>query len=178
MIHLCPDGSIQVLSAVDDNSNENQIINQQQYRLNYSNSAVTPSIQQYEETAAVTHQSHSTNEIHFDHYSVVSLQQKKTLFKYDRLLESSLPPATEIQLNSDHSKTISQDIDPIVKINLDLTDETMEINSEDDDNSLPEIFFKRIIAPTPRTEISDLCTPNRHNRSRSHTNKQTMNMDR
>ena len=46
LIHLCPDGSIQVLSAVDDNSNENQIINQQQYRLNYSNSAVTPSIQQ------------------------------------------------------------------------------------------------------------------------------------
>lgn len=42
LIHLCPDGSIQVLSAVDDSSNVN---NQQQYRLNYSNSAVIPSIQ-------------------------------------------------------------------------------------------------------------------------------------
>jgi len=42
LIYLCPDGSIQVLSAVDDSSNVN---NQQQYRLNYSNSAVIPSIQ-------------------------------------------------------------------------------------------------------------------------------------
>jgi hypothetical protein len=46
LIHLCPDGSIQVLSAIDENSNENQIINQEQYRLNYSNSAIRPSIQQ------------------------------------------------------------------------------------------------------------------------------------
>jgi hypothetical protein len=45
LIHLCADGSIQVLSAVDDNSNENPIINQQQYHLNYSNSAITPLIQ-------------------------------------------------------------------------------------------------------------------------------------
>jgi len=45
LIHLCADGSIQVLSAVDDNSNENPIINQQQYHLNYSNSAITPAIQ-------------------------------------------------------------------------------------------------------------------------------------
>ena len=35
----------------------------------------------------------------------------------------------------------------IVNINLDLNDETMTVNSEDDENSLPEIFFKRIIAP-------------------------------
>jgi hypothetical protein len=34
-----------------------------------------------------------------------------------------------------------------VKINLDLNDETIEGNSEDEENSLPEIFFKRIIAP-------------------------------
>ncbi len=46
LIHLFADGSIQVLSAVDDNSNENPIINQQQYHLNYSNSAITPSNQQ------------------------------------------------------------------------------------------------------------------------------------
>ena len=76
-----------------------------------------------------------------------------------------------------------------MKINLDLTDETMENNSEDDNNSLPEIFFKRIIAPTPQTENSNLRMANhhmrrnshqknRHNRSRSHTNKQAINMDR
>jgi len=46
LIHLCPDGSIQVLSAIDENSNKNQIINPEQYHLNYSNSAITPPIQQ------------------------------------------------------------------------------------------------------------------------------------
>ena len=35
----------------------------------------------------------------------------------------------------------------IVEINLDLSDETTEERNEDDENSLPEIFFKRIIAP-------------------------------
>jgi hypothetical protein len=38
-----------------------------------------------------------------------------------------------------------------VKINLNLNDETMEENSEDDENSLPEIFFKRIIAPESKS---------------------------
>ena len=72
LINLCPDGSIQVLSAVDhDDSNENL----QQYRLNYSNSAVL-----------------------------------------------DVTP------------------DPVINIDLDL-------NDEDDENSLPEIFFKRIITP-------------------------------
>ena len=42
LIHLCADGSIQVLSAVDEKSNENQ----QQYQLNYSNSAILPKVQQ------------------------------------------------------------------------------------------------------------------------------------
>jgi hypothetical protein len=46
LIHLCPDGSIQVLSAIDENSNKKQIINQEQYHLNYSNSAITSAIQQ------------------------------------------------------------------------------------------------------------------------------------
>jgi hypothetical protein len=35
----------------------------------------------------------------------------------------------------------------MVDINLNLNDETMTINSEEDENSLPEIFFKRIIVP-------------------------------
>ena len=44
----------------------------------------------------------------------------------------------------EHPLTVTKnDHDPIVKINLDLND----VNSEDDENSLPEIFFKRIIAP-------------------------------
>jgi hypothetical protein len=46
-----------------------------------------------------------------------------------------------------YSKTGAQDDDPVVKINLDLTDETIEENSENEENSLPEIFFKRIIVP-------------------------------
>jgi hypothetical protein len=96
-----------------------------------------------------TQQSHSKNEILFDHLimdnnSVISLQQKQTLFKYDRPLTTL---TKDVQLHSDHSKIISQNDDPIVKINLDLNDETMEGNSENDENSLPEIFFKRIIAP-------------------------------
>lgn len=44
LIHLCPDGTIQVLSAVDENSKGNQIDTQQQYQLNYSNSALRPAI--------------------------------------------------------------------------------------------------------------------------------------
>ncbi|CAF3532869.1 unnamed protein product [Rotaria sordida] len=170
LIHLCPDGSIQVLSAVDDNSNENQLIHQQKYHLNYSNSALTPSMQQnhiltdesslpleYETTATTTldlktnSQSHSKNEIHFDHLiidnnSILSLQQKKTIFKYDSSLGCSSTHANEVQLNNNHTKIISQDSDPIVMINLDLQDEIMEINNRDDENSLPELFFKRIIA--------------------------------
>ena len=39
LIQLCADGSIQVLSAVDEKFNEKQTINQQHYDLNYSNSA-------------------------------------------------------------------------------------------------------------------------------------------
>jgi len=119
LIHLCPDGSIQVLSTIDENSNENQIINPEQYHLNYSNSAIIPSIQQ----------SHSKNEILFDHL----IRDNNSILA--------------LQHNSDDSKTISQDNDPIVKINLDFNDETIEGNSEDEENSLPEIFFKRIIAP-------------------------------
>ncbi|CAF2968628.1 unnamed protein product [Rotaria sp. Silwood2] len=179
LIHLCPDGSIQVLSAVDDNSNENQIINQQSHHLNYSNSALPPSMQQnhiftgkffqyiyfyessllleYETTATTTldlktnSQSHSKNEIHFDHLiidnnSIVSLQQQKTIFKYDSSLEYTSKHPSELQLNSNHSKIVSEDNDPIVRINLDLQDEMMELNNKDDENSLSEIFFKRIIA--------------------------------
>jgi len=52
-----------------------------------------------------------------------------------------------ISTQQSYSKTVAQDDDPVVKINLDLTDETIEENSENEENSLPEIFFKRIIAP-------------------------------
>ena len=71
-----------------------------------------------------------------DNNSILSLQHNKTLLGHTLTLA-----------NSDHSKTVSQDDDPIVKIKLDLNDETMEVNNEDDENSLPEIIFKRIIAP-------------------------------
>ncbi len=98
-----------------------------------------------------TQQSHSKNDILFDHLimdnnSILSHEQKKILFKYD----NSLMLAKDVQLNSDSSKTISQNDDPIVKISLDLNDETMEGNSDNDENSLPEIFFKRIVAPESR----------------------------
>jgi hypothetical protein len=120
LIQLCPDGSIQVLSAVDDdddNSNQNQINNPQQYRLNYSNSAVIPSIQHNSVLDESSLACMFINE--------QSLEQEKTLLKYQNSL-----------------LTLTQDIpDPIVKINLDLNDE------DDDENSLPEIFFKRIIVP-------------------------------
>ncbi len=91
--------------------------------------------------SASTQQSHSKNEILFDHLmmdnnSILSLQQKKTLLKYQ---SPSLTLTQDVQSNHDHSKVISQDNDnPIVEINLDLND---------DENSLPEIFFKRIIVP-------------------------------
>ena len=116
LIQLCPDGSIQVLSAVDDddNSNQNQINNPQQYRLNYSNSAVLD-----ESSLALI----DSNPLFITEQS---LEQEKTFLKYHNSL-----------------LTLTQNIpDPIVKINLDLNDE-----DDDDENSLPEIFFKRIIVP-------------------------------
>jgi hypothetical protein len=76
-----------------------------------------------------------------------SLQQKKTLFKYDSPLGCTSTLTKDVELDSDHSRIVSTGDDPIVKIKLDLNDETMEVHSEDDENSLPEIFFKRIIAP-------------------------------
>ncbi len=99
-----------------------------------------------------TEQSHSKNEFLFDHLimdknSILSLQQKKNLLKYQ---SPSITLTQDVQSNHDHSKTISQDHnDPIVEINLDLNDETTEEKNDDDDdgNSLPEIIFKRIIAP-------------------------------
>ncbi|CAF0755959.1 unnamed protein product [Adineta steineri] len=133
LIHLCPDGSIQVLSAVDDdnnNSNKNQFIDQhQQYHLNYSNSAITPSIQQnhiLKNESSVALEYETTTAIDF-----------KTNFNHKITTEST---STQ-QL---HSKI---PVEPIVKIKLDLTDETINVDSEDNENSLPEIFFKRIIAP-------------------------------
>lgn len=42
LIHVYPDGSIQVLSTIDEQSNENQ----EQFRLDYSNSASTSLIKQ------------------------------------------------------------------------------------------------------------------------------------
>ncbi|CAF4483503.1 unnamed protein product [Rotaria socialis] len=170
LIQLCPDGTIQVLSAVDDNSNENKIINQQQYHLNYSNSAVTPCIQQnhiftdesslyleYEAAATAlldlnnNSQSQTKTRISFDHLiidqnSIVSVQQKTPVPKYDSSLGYSSTHASEVQLNTDHSKIDFHDHDPVVMVDLDLQDETIEINNIDDDNSLPEIFFRRIIA--------------------------------
>ncbi len=72
-----------------------------------------------------------------------SLQQNKTLFKYNSPLGCTLTLTKDVELDSDHSEGDN----PIVKIKLDLNDETMEAHSEEDENSLPEIFFKRIIAP-------------------------------
>ncbi|CAF4099670.1 unnamed protein product [Rotaria magnacalcarata] len=170
LIQLCSDGTIQVLSAVDDNSNENKIINQQQYHLNYSNSAVTPGIQQNHiftdesslcleyETASTAlldlndnSQSQTKTKISFDHFiidqsSIVSVQQKTIVPKYDTSLGYSSTHSSEVQLNTDHSKIDFYDHDPVVMVDLDLQDETIEINNIDDNNSLPEIFFRRIIA--------------------------------
>ncbi len=92
----------------------------------------------------------STQQSHLmmDNNSILSLQQNKTLVRYDTPLGHTLTLPKDVELNIDHSKTVSQeDDDPIVKIKLDLNDETLEVNSEDDENSLPEIFFKRIVAP-------------------------------
>ncbi|CAF4940897.1 unnamed protein product [Rotaria magnacalcarata] len=170
LIQLCSDGTIQVLSAVDDNSNENKIINQQQYHLNYSNSAVTPGIQQNHiftdesslcleyETASTAlldlndnSQSQTKTKISFDHFiidqsSIVSVQQKTIVPMYDTSLGYSSTHSSEVQLNTDHSKIDFYDHDPVVMVDLDLQDETIEINNIDDNNSLPEIFFRRIIA--------------------------------
>ena len=42
--------------------------------------------------------------------------------------------------------------DPVVRIDLDLSDETTKAYSDDDDeNSLPEIFFKRIVVPQSKS---------------------------
>lgn len=70
--------------------------------------------------------------------SILTLQQKKTLVKYDT-------SSTYVK------KDNQQNNDPIVKIDLDLNDELTEENNKDDENSLPEIFFKRIIVPESKS---------------------------
>jgi len=101
-----------------------------------------------------TPQSHSKNEILLDHLimnnnnSILTFQQQKTLFKYDTL---SMCVKKDHQENNDHSKRISQENGPIIKIDLDLNDEIIEENNKNDENSLPEIFLKRIIAPESKS---------------------------
>ena len=181
LIHLCPDGTIQVLSAVDEDSKGNHINTQQQYQLNYSNSAIRPSIEHCptfpsmfsrssklsfpndildESSLAIagmrtnlnhmlitestsTEQSQSTKEILFDRLivdnnSILSIQQKKTLCEYRSPSRLAM-----------YEKTITpnRNENPIVEIDLDLNDETIDEKCEDDQNSLPEIVFKRIVVP-------------------------------
>ena len=98
---------------------------------------------------------HSKDEIYFDRLiidsnSLLSLQQSKAVVKYDNSLKHSLKHTNEIAHNSDHLKTFSQDDDPIVMIDLDLDDETIDTNIEDNENSLPEVFFKHIVSPSSK----------------------------
>ena len=105
-----------------------------------------------------TEQSHTTNEILFDHLildhnSILSLRQKQTLLKY----KSPLTLPKDVLAKNNHSKAISHDDDPIVKIDLGLYDETTEEKNEEDENSLPEIFFKRIVAPECECVLMNEC---------------------
>ncbi|CAF1584565.1 unnamed protein product [Adineta ricciae] len=130
LIHLCPDGSIQVLSAIDDQKSYDH---NQQYHLNYSNSATNESPLALEyETIAVD------PPIDLNHRIIAestSLQQIQALIKYDNLLEDS-----PIEIDFEES-------DPIIKVDLELEDEITEVHSENEENSFPEVFFKRIITP-------------------------------
>ncbi|CAF1584826.1 unnamed protein product [Adineta ricciae] len=127
LIHLCPDGSIQVLSAIDDQKSYDH---HQQYHLNYSNSATNESPLALEyETIAVDSPTDLNHRIIAES---TSLQEIQALVKYDNLLEDS-----SIEIDFEEN-------DPIIKVDLELEDEITEVHSE---NSFPEIFFKRIITP-------------------------------
>ena len=172
-----------MLSAVDEHSKGKQIDTEQQYQLNYSNSALRPAIENLQNFTSTspkrykipfsidildessltvvdmgtnlnhmlitestsTQQSQSTNEILLDRLivdnnAILSIQQKKTLREYRT--PSRLPEHE--QSDENHLKAIvsNNDENQIVEIDLDLNDETI-----DDQNSLPEIIFKRIIVP-------------------------------
>ena len=98
-----------------------------------------------------TEQTQSTNEILFDrlivdHNAILSIQQTKTLREYR---SPSRVPAYE-QSTQNRLKTIASNSkeSPIVEIDLDLNDEIIDDEKcEEDQNSLPEIIFKRIIIP-------------------------------
>lgn len=86
-----------------------------------------------------TEQSQSTNEIQFDRFimdknSILSIQQKKTRREY----------RNSSNLSKYEQSTPKDNENPIVEIDLDLNDETIDEKCEDDQNSLPEITFKRI----------------------------------
>lgn len=91
-----------------------------------------------------TQQSHSKNVFFLDQLvsnnqnSILKPHEKKTLFKYDSL---STCIEEDNQQNNDYLDITSEQSTPIIKIDLDLNDETTE------ENSLAEIFFKRIITP-------------------------------
>ncbi|UJR37763.1 hypothetical protein I4U23_030456 [Adineta vaga] len=175
LIHLCPDGSIQVLSAIDDKISHDH---HQQYHLNYSNSAITP------QNHILTNESIPTQQTKLKN-SILSLQKKRTLFKYDNSIEHSL---TSKNMDN-HLQTGFEENDPIVKIDLQLNDNISEINSENEENSLPEIFFKRIIAPErsiiPSTESPEkefkyakaVHLPHKTSRSRASRQKNVINIE-
>ena len=58
----------------------------------------------------------------------------------------------------------NNNVDQIVEIKLDLNDEIIEENDDTDQNSLPEIFFKRISTDNDKKIVS-----NKHRRRRSRT---------
>lgn len=109
---------------------------------------------EYETTLALNnHSKANTNQeiqleyLTNDDHSLLLLQQEKTEFNYDSSLTSIVTRVSEAHLNNDQLKAISSKNDPFVMISLDLHDDVVEKKNSDDENSLTELFFKRIVIP-------------------------------
>ena len=141
LIHLCPDGSIQVLSAIDDQNSQDH---HQQYHLNYSNSATSIFFFQKKNSIVKLFLDESPLALEYETIAVDSqtdfndraiAEPTQARIKYDNLLEDS-----SIEIDFEEG-------DPVIKVDLELDDEITESHSENEENSFPEIFFKRIITP-------------------------------
>ena len=126
--------------------------------------------------STLTDQSHSIPNSHLDcpHVEISPSQHEKTPLNHQQQLPTNqnryLPSSRHVPGHHQQRKTTTDN--PIVNINLDLRDESA---SDDEDNSLPKLFIKRVIVPDSsspgcdlvNTNRTDKTLPNRHRRARN-----------
>ena len=157
LIYLCPDGGIQVLSAVDENLQENSSNKEKNYHLNYSNSAMKtrlpsgdePSVAlEFETTTTLTTinmKTGSNNPLMINEFTSKETLATERDIQLDRSSFDDLlfvQNSTRIPIDFNQNAKSSNSTDPIVDVDLDFQ---TDCENDDDDDLLPNLVFKRII---------------------------------